>query len=65
MMMPNGHVDEPSVGLMLSWLINDDNTDGDHDGNDDCNGHNMAMMLYMAVASGCDDDNADDDDDAA
>ena len=23
----HGHVDEPSVGVLLSWLINDDNND--------------------------------------
>ena len=60
----HGHVDEPSVGVLLSWLINDDNNDDDHVDNDDGHGHNMAMMMYMVVASGGDDDNADDDDDA-
>ena len=28
----HGHVDEPSVGVLLSWLIIDDNNDDDHDG---------------------------------
>ena len=31
----HGHVDEPSVGVLLSWLINNDNNDDDHDDNDD------------------------------
>ena len=61
----HGHVDEPSVGVLLSWLINDDNNDDDHDDNDDGHGHGMAMMMYMVVASGGDDDNAAGDDDVA
>ena len=58
----HGHVDEPSVGALLSWLINDDNNDDDHDDNDDGHGLNMAIMMYTGDASGCDDDIADDDD---
>ena len=43
----HGHVDEPSVGVLLSWLINDDNNDGDHDDNNDGHGHNMALVMYI------------------
>ena len=42
----------PSVGMLLNWLINDDNDDyDDHDDNDDGHGHRLAMMIYMVVAS--------------
>ena len=61
----HGHVDEPSVGVLLSWLINDDNNDYEHDDIDDGHGHNMAMTMYMVVESGGDDDNAAADDDDA
>ena len=42
----------PSVGMLLNWLINDDNDDDeDHDDNDEGHGHRLATMMYMVVAS--------------
>ena len=43
----DGIVDEPSVGMLLNWSIDDDNDDDGDDGH----GHIMAMMMYMVVAS--------------
>ena len=43
----DGNVDEPSVGMLLNWSIDDDHDDDDddHDDNDDGHGHIMAMMM--------------------
>ena len=62
----HGHVDAPGVGALLSWLINDDINADDHGDNDGCHGQNLAMLMYMVVASVGDDYTAaaDDDDDA-
>ena len=45
----HGHVYEPSVGVLLNWLINNGNDDDDHDDNDDGHGHKMAMMIVIMM----------------